>query len=71
MARMKFLKIIREKKGLSQNAMAEWLGMRTSSYVYLEKQANGIQLDTLTKIKKKAGLSWAEIGRLIEEEYGK
>lgn len=69
MPRMEFLEILRKNKKLSQNAMAEFLDMRTSSYVYLEKRANGIQLDTLVRIKNRLGISWADLGKLIEKEY--
>jgi transcriptional regulator with XRE-family HTH domain len=65
---MRFLKTIRESKGLSQYQMANFLGLRAQTYFYYEKKAQGINLVTLADIRERLGISWAELGRYIEEE---
>lgn len=66
---MRFLAKIRDKMGFeSQYKMAKFLGMIEASYRYLEKSAKGCDFKTLVDIKQKCGLSWSELGKLIEDE---
>lgn len=65
---MRFLKKIREDKGLSQYAMAKLLGMLTNTYVHYETKAQGLKLEALVDIKNKLNLSWNQLGGLIEKE---
>ena len=66
---MKFLKKLRIKKGFtSQYQMAHHLKMLENSYRYLENKAKGCELRTLVQIKEKLGMTWGELGKLIEEE---
>lgn len=65
---MRFLKKLREDKGLSQYEMATFLGLRPQTYFYYEKKAQGINLATLVDIRGKLEVSWQELGRLIELE---
>src|SRR5262245_59296413 len=66
---MKFLEKLRAKLGFdSQYAMAKHLGMIEASYRYLEKTSKGCELKTLVDIKDKCGISWNELGKLIEDE---
>lgn len=70
-AAMRFLKAIREDRGLTQYGMAKLLGMITNTYVHYETKAKGIQLEQLVKIKRVLGLSWSALGKMIEEETDK
>lgn len=65
---MRFLKTIRDSRGLSQYEMATFLGLRPQTYFYYEKKAQGINLSTLADIRKRLKLSWQELGSFIEEE---
>lgn len=67
-APMKFLKDIREERGLTRYGMAKLLGMIPGTYYNYEDTAQGIQLAALVRIKRRLGLSWEELGRLIEAE---
>lgn len=67
--RMRFLGKIRKQMGVpSMYKMAEILGMLNNSYIYLEKKAKGCDFETLVDIKEKSGLSWDQMGELIEDE---
>lgn len=48
--------------------MAKLLNLLTNTYVYYEETAQGIKLEVLSEIRKTLGLSWSEMGRLIDEE---
>lgn len=68
---MKFLKKIRESKGLTRYGMAKLLGMIPNTYNHYEDKAEGIKLETLVHIRKELGLTWPQLGKLIEEEVQK
>lgn len=65
---MKFLKKIRESKGLTKYGMAKLLGMIPNTYNHYEDKAEGIKLETLVHIRKKLDLSWPELGKMLEDE---
>lgn len=65
---MKFLKKLREDRGLSLYAMAKYLGMIHQTYVHYETKAQGIKLDTLVSIRETLDLDWAQLGKLIEQD---
>jgi transcriptional regulator with XRE-family HTH domain len=65
---MRFLKKLREQKGLTQYAMAKHLGMIQQTYIHDENKGAGIKIETLSQIREKLGLSWDELGRLIDDE---
>lgn len=67
-ALMKFLERIRRERGLSQNAMAKFLGLATSTYVHYEEAAEGVRLDRLAAMRKKLGVSWEKLGEYIDAE---
>ncbi len=67
---MKFLRKLREKKELSSAGVARALDINIQSYRYYESEAEGCKLAILCKLKKVFNISWAELGRLIDEEYG-
>ena len=69
---MDFLKELRAKKGFdSRYKMAKFLGMLEASYSYLETKAKGCELQTLFDIKEKCGLTWDQLGKMIEKELKK
>jgi transcriptional regulator with XRE-family HTH domain len=65
---MRFLKTLREAQGLTQYAMAKKLGLIINTYVQYETRAQGCNLEVLNHMRKILGLSWEELGRLIEKE---
>lgn len=67
-SRMRFLKKLREDKGLSLYAMAKHLGMIQQTYIHYETKAQGIKLDTLVAIREKLELTWEQLGKLIEQD---
>lgn len=67
---MKFLKKIREDKGLTHYGMAKELGMIHQSYIQYETKAQGMKFASLCKLRKDLGLSWDQLGRLLDEEFG-
>ena len=66
---MKFLKKLREKRGLTFYGAAKKLGMIQQSYIHLENKAQGVKMKNLVAIKKEYNLSWDELGKLIEDEF--
>lgn len=69
---MDFLKELRKRKGFdSRYKMAKFLGMLEASYSYLENKAKGCELQTLVDIKQKCGLTWNQLGKMIEDEVNK
>lgn len=65
---MRFLRKLREDRGLTHYGMAKLLGMLTNTYSHYENKAEGIRLETLSKLRKTLRLSWSELGRMIDEE---
>ena len=65
---MRFLKMIREKRGLTQYGMAKYLDMIINTYIHYETKAQGIKLEVLANIRKKLDLTWEEMGGLIDKE---
>lgn len=65
---MQFLKKLRDEKGLTQYAMAKYLGILQQTYIHYEREAKGIRLEVLGDIREKLGLTWEELGKLIDEE---
>lgn len=67
-APMRFLRKIREAQGLTQYGMAKKLNLLIPTYVHYETKARGINLEVLNSMRQKLGLSWEELGNLIEKE---
>lgn len=65
---MRFLKKLREDRGLTQYSMAKFLGLLTNTYVHYEEKAQGIKLEVLAHVRRKLDLSWNQLGKLIDEE---
>lgn len=65
---MRFLKKLREDRGLTQYGMAKYLGLITNTYVHYEEKAQGIKLEVLADLRRKLDLSWSQLGKLIDEE---
>jgi transcriptional regulator with XRE-family HTH domain len=65
---MKFLKKLREDRGLSQYEAANLLGLVLQSYINSERSAGAIRLSNLVRVREVYKLSWSELGRMIEEE---
>lgn len=65
---MKFLKKLRDSRGLTKYSMAKLLGMIPNTYNHYEDKAEGIKLDTLAHIRTTLGLTWDELGKMIDVE---
>jgi DNA-binding XRE family transcriptional regulator len=65
---MKFFEKLRDKKKLTKYEMARFLGMLPQTYYYLEEKARGCSFEILCMVKDKMGLSWEEMGLMIEKE---
>lgn len=65
---MKWLKTLREAQGLTQYGMARKLGLLVNTYIYYEAKAKGVNLEVLSHMRRKLGLSWDELGNLIDKE---
>lgn len=68
MPAMKWLKTLREAQGLTQYGMARKLGLLVNTYIYYEAKAKGVNLEVLSHMRRKLGLSWEELGNLIDKE---
>lgn len=68
---VEFLKKLREKRGLTQNGAAVFLGISQPSYRHYETKAQGAQLEFLARVREKYGLEWADLGPLIDKEVEK
>lgn len=66
---MRFFKKIREKLGLTKYEMANHLGMLPPTYYYYEDKAKGCSFEVLASVRKKLGISWNDLGALIDAEY--
>lgn len=66
---MKFVKIIRENLGLTRYRLARELGEATQTIDNLEEKARLIRPELLCKIRKLSGLSWNQLGLLLDKEY--
>lgn len=67
---MRFFKKLREDRGLGKSEMAELLGILPSSYGYYEDKARGCSFEILCLLRRKLNLSWSQLGKLIEAEFG-
>jgi transcriptional regulator with XRE-family HTH domain len=66
--RMKFLRRLQEKAGLNPNQTAVMLGVPPQTYHYWIKSADSIKFTYLARIRKAFGLSWSQLGKLIDAE---
>lgn len=69
MAGMQIFEIIRNKLGIKAWKMKQLLNIdKIQSYLYLERKAQKVSLDDLSKLKEISGLPVGEFWKLIEEE---
>jgi len=75
LASMRFITAIRAKLGLSIPDLADALGMQS---VYLYRYERGkdkvkppvqIRLDVLCKLRKVGKLNWAQLGKMLDDEF--
>jgi DNA-binding XRE family transcriptional regulator len=67
-ALMAVLKRLREKRGLSQEALAHEAGLTTSAYNRIESGTAAPGWSTVRRLAKALGVSMADLGRLVESE---
>lgn len=64
---MKFLELIRKKKGLTLYAMAQLFEISPPTYTYYERHSKGMNIEILCRIRAKIGLSWEQFGKLLDQ----
>lgn len=64
---MKFLKKLRGDSKIGP--WARKLGMYPQTWNYLENQAKDMAVTRLIDLKRKLGLTWDVVGKLLEEEF--
>lgn len=62
------LRKIAEKNNLKGYGMARALGVPLNTYYYMVRDSDYLILRVLVKLKKFFGLSWPELGKLIEKD---
>jgi transcriptional regulator with XRE-family HTH domain len=65
---MRTLETVRKKLGLTQYGMAKRLGLTQTGYINAERNSKSVRLDILSKLRKIGGLTWDELGALIDRE---
>ena len=68
LAKMRFLRALQDNAGLNPNQAALRLGVPPQTYHYWLKNADSIKFEYLVRIKQAFGLTWAQLGKLIETE---
>lgn len=73
---MKFFETLRKEMGLSQAELARKLSKPLQSVriwcgtTKLQRPLTGIDLRVLVKMKRLSGMSWSNIGKMLESEFG-
>jgi len=65
---MRFLKKLRQDRGLTCYGMAKKLGLLVNTYVNYEESGRRVDLVKLSDMRKSLELTWDEIGSLIDRE---
>lgn len=68
MGPMRWLKQVRDNLGLSIYGLAAKVGLKIQTLSRLEKSGQGCRMSILSDIRKVSGLSWNQIGALIDAE---
>lgn len=68
--RMKLVRKVRDITGKTIYRLAKEVGCNTSTVYQWEAGAKSMRLDYLSKLREVSGLSWANFGKLIDEEFG-
>lgn len=66
---MKFLRPLRTERKMTQDYMANTLGVTRAAYHRMETETQGIQLASLCKLRRVLGLSWTKLGEILEHEF--
>lgn len=64
---MEAIEKIRKKLGFSKYKLSKELGISQTQYNYYVKNPASIKLPMLSKLKEISGLSWTDIGELIDK----
>ena len=65
---MKTVETIRKRLDLTHYGLAKKLGLTQPGLIHLERKSKGIQIITLSRLRKLSGLSWEEVGVLIDRD---
>lgn len=66
---MKFVAILRKRLKLTRYGLAKKLELPVQSIDHLEIKGQSIRPETLCKLRIAAGISWSEMGRILDKEY--
>lgn len=66
-----FVKKIRESKGLTRYALAKLLGVMPQTVDWWEDRASGRGYEMLVELRQIAGLSWDQMGEMLDKEFKK
>ena len=73
---MKFTKALFKKSGVSQYAWAKSLGISLQSVQYIlgvtarPRSRKAMDLRLLCKLRKNSKLTWNQLGKMLDEEFG-
>ena len=66
---MKCLRPLREERKMTQDYVAEAIGVTRAAYHRMETVTSGMQMASLCRLRKVLGLSWAKFGELLDNEF--
>lgn len=71
---VEFIKKIASKQGLTSYALAKRMGVSTTTaQKWLGEHGytspKGLQLDSLCKLRELGGLSWEDLGKMLDREF--
>jgi len=65
---MKLVQTIRKLLELSHYALAKKIDLTQPGAIHLERNGKAIQIVTLAKLRKLSGLTWEQVGALIDRD---
>lgn len=65
---MKTVETIRKRLGLTHYGLSKKLGLTQPGLIHLERKSKAIQILTLSRLRKISGMSWEEVGALIDRD---
>lgn len=66
---MNLIKNIKKAAGCSTYRLARNVGISPSLMDYYLNRGTGVRLDLLCRLRKTAGLSWVQLGKLLDDEF--
>jgi transcriptional regulator with XRE-family HTH domain len=66
---VKFIKTIREQLGFTRYKLSRVLNIPTQSVDHWEEKGVAIKPEVLCKLRKLGGLTWGEMGKMLDDEF--